>query len=121
MKNQIMNKEGIILTGLAFLSFLFRFLVASTEVFYPDSCLYLSFTKSILRGKCSFDFSGGVETILPPVYSISDALLSVFVGNVELSGILVSSIAGALLILPVFYLAKAMYNEKAAWISSVLV
>lgn len=121
MKNQLIDKEGIILAGLTFLSFLLRLFTASTEVAYPDSCLYLSLTKSILGGKFSTDFSGGVETILPPFYPISNALLSFFVGNVELSGVLVSSIAGALLIIPVFYLAKALYNKTAAWISSAFV
>src|SRR3990172_12028980 len=120
MKNILINRK-IILSILVFLSFLFRFLLAGRDVVYPDSCLYLSYAKSILTGKFSFNFRGDVETVLPPLYSLSDAVFAFLTGNFETAGILVSAIAGALLIIPVFYLAKAIYNEKAAWVSSVLV
>src|SRR3990172_5556546 len=120
MKNILINRK-IILSILVFLSFLFRFLLAGRDVVYPDSCLYLSYAKSILTGKFSFNFSGGVETVLPPLYSLSDAVFTFLTGNFETAGVLVSAIAGALLIVPVFYLAKDIYNETAAWISSVLV
>lgn len=121
MKNKIVNVRVVILGALTFLSFLLRLLASSSEAVHPDSCLYLSFTKSILRGKFSFDFSEGVETILPPLYSISIAAVKFIAGDIELSGVLVSAVAGALLIIPVFYLAKAIYNERAAWIGSILV
>ena len=120
MKNILINRK-IILSILVFFSFIVRFILASTDVVYPDSCLYLSYAKSILTGKFSFNFRGDVETVLPPLYSLSDAVFAFLTGNFETAGVLVSAIAGALLIVPVFYLAKAIYNETAAWISSVLV
>lgn len=83
--------------------------------------MYLSFAKSILRGQFSFNFRNGDDIIMPPLYSISSAILSFLTGDIELSGVFISALAGALLIIPVFYLAKATYNEKAAWISAVLI
>jgi len=81
----------------------------------------MSFAKSMLNGKFSFDFHSGDETILPPLYSIFSAVFSFFTDDIELSGVLISAIAGALLIIPVFYLARAIYNETAAWICAVLI
>jgi len=119
--NMLFNKKTFLLAGLTFVAFLLRFFNAPSIVIYPDSCLYLSFAKSILNGKFSVDFRAGDETILPPLYSIASAVLSFFTGDIELSGVLISAVAGALLIIPVFYLAKVIYNEKAAWICSVLI
>lgn len=121
MKNPAKNRRMVALGVLIFVSFIVRLSTAYTEVAYPDSCLYLSFAKSILKGKFSFDFNKGKETILPPLYSIFNAIFTYIIGNIELSAILVSVIAGALLIIPVFYLTKAVYNDKAAWVSSILV
>lgn len=121
MENRVKNKRVVILGVFIVLSFLLRFFTAGKEVVYPDSTLYLSFAKSIINGKFSFNFNSGTETILPPLYSMANAFFLYLIGDVELSGVLVSAIAGALLIIPVFYLAKMTYNEKTAWISSILV
>lgn len=115
------NIKLIILAGIVVLAFLFRFLIAGTDVVYPDSCLYLSYAKSIASGKFTFNFLEGREVILPMMYPLLTALFSFLVNGVELSGILVSSIAGALLIVPVFYITRTVFNEKAAWVSVVLV
>ena len=121
MKNRLLNNKIFILAGLTFLSFLLRLFTAPPVIIYPDSCLYLSFAKSMLNGKFSFDFQGGDEAMLSPLYSIFSAGFSFFTGDIELSGVLISAIAGALLIIPVFYLARAIYNERAAWICAVLI
>lgn len=121
MKKLASNRNLGILGGLTFFSFLLRFSLTSKEVVYPDSCLYLSFAKSILKGKFSFDFKEGIKTIYPPLYSIADAVLSFFSGDLESSAVFVSVLAGTLLIIPVFYLARTLYQEKAAWFSAILV
>lgn len=121
MRSFITKQRWIILTGFILLSFIFRLSAATNMVVYPDSTLYLSFAKAMLNGKFSFNFSGGDETILPPLYPILDALFAFFNGKIETSAVLVSALAGALLITPVFYIAKTVYNEKAAWISAVFV
>lgn len=121
MKSKILHRNNIILGILTLLSFIFRFSTASVYVTYPDSTLYLSFAKSILNGRFFFDFVGGNNTILPPLYPLAGAFFSLFTGRIETSEIMVSALAGALLIIPIFYIAKTVYNEKAAWISSVFV
>ena len=121
MKNNILDRRTTMLAVLTFLSFLFRLFTATNVVIYPDSTLYLSFTKAMLNGKFSFNFSSGAETILPPFYPLLNALLAFFTGKIESSAVFVSALAGALLIIPVFYIAKTVYNEKSAWMSSVFV
>lgn len=121
LKNRFLNYKVMILTGLISLSFLLRFFNAPPAIIYPDSCMYLSFAKSMLRGLFSFDFRNGDEIIMPPFYSVSGAVLSFFTGDIELSALLVSAVAGALLIIPVFYLTRAIYNERAAWICAVFI
>ncbi len=121
MRNYLANRKWLLLGGMISLSFLLRFFTSVTKVSYPDSCLYLSHAKSILNGKLSFDFKQGIEMILPPLYPLFTAAISFINGDMELAGVLVSVLAGALLIIPVFYLAKAIYNETAAWIASALV
>lgn len=121
MKDYLVNRKLWLLWGMVSLSFLLRFLTAYAEVAYPDSCLYLSYAKAILNGKLSFDFKQGTEMILPPLYSLFSAAVSFINVDLELAGVLVSVLAGALLIIPVFYLAKDIYNETAAWIASALV
>lgn len=120
-KNSETKQKWIILGIITFLSFIFRLSTASVYVTYPDSTLYLSFAKSILNGRFFFDFAGGNNTILPPLYPLTAAFFSLFSGRIETSAILVSALAGALLIIPVFYIAKTVYNEKAAWVSSAFV
>lgn len=122
MKNISETKlKWIILGFITFLSFIFRLSTASIFVTYPDSTLYLSFAKSIQNGRFFFGFAGGNNTILPPLYPLTAAFFSLFSGRIETSAILVSALAGALLIIPVFYIAKTVYNEKAAWVSSAFV
>ncbi|MBI5192086.1 MAG: glycosyltransferase family 39 protein [Nitrospirae bacterium] len=122
MKNISDTKlKWIILGIITFLSFIVRISTASVFVTYPDSALYLSFAKSILNGRLFFDFAGGNNTILPPLYSLVIAFFSLFTGNIEKAGVLVSILSGAILIIPVFYIAKTVYNEKAAWVSTAFV
>ncbi|MCC7202781.1 MAG: glycosyltransferase family 39 protein [Nitrospirae bacterium] len=118
---RFLTARVIALGGFVFLSFILRLFGAPPTIVVPDSCLYLSFAKSILNGKFSFDFHEGIDSILPPLYSISSAVLSFVTGDIEFSGVLVSVIAGALLVIPVFYLAKAIYDERSAWLSAVLI
>lgn len=121
MRSITTKQRWIILGVVILLSLIFRLSTSTTMVVYPDSTLYLSFAKAILNGKFSFNFSGGAETILPPFYPLLNALFTFFTGKVESSAVFVSALVGALLIIPVFYIAKTVYNEKAAWVSSVFI
>ena len=121
MRVVLTKKRWVVLWILTLLSFIFRIVTANKDVTYPDSALYLSFTKAILKGQFYFDFKEGAKTILPPLYSLLNAVFYFLFENTEASAVFVSALSGALLIIPVFYLAKNVYNENAAWVSSVLV
>ncbi len=108
------TKEIIILEILIILSALFRLLFSSTEVIYPDACTYLSISKSILNGKLSTDFRGGVELILPPLYPLMTSLFYLLFRSIELSALMVSIFTGSLLIVPAYFLTGLIYGKKAA-------
>lgn len=111
----------IYLEILVVLSFLFRSIFSSTEVIYPDACTYLSISKSILNGKLYTDFRDGIDLILPPLYSLITSGFYLLLPGVELSALVVSLLTGALLVIPVFFLARLIYGGKAAWVSSLFI
>ncbi len=115
------KKTIIILELLIVFTFALRILFSSTEVIYPDACTYLSISKSILSGKLSTDFRGGVEIVFPPLYPLITGAIYIVSKGFELAALIASLIAGALLIIPVFFLARSIYGEKAAWLSSVFI
>jgi 4-amino-4-deoxy-L-arabinose transferase-like glycosyltransferase len=115
------RKSIIFLELLVVLSFLFRVIFSSTEVIYPDACTYMSISKSILNGKLFTDFRDGIDTILPPLYPLFSSGAYLFLQSYELSALVVSLLMGSLLIIPVYYLAKLIYGEKAAWISALFI
>lgn len=55
-----------------------------------------------------------------PLYSFLVAFVSRWVSDFELAGKLVSSIFGILLIIPVYFLGKRIFNEKIVFLSSLL-
>src|SRR3989304_7935181 len=115
------TKEIIILEILIILSALFRLLFSSTTLIYPDACTYLSISKSILNGKLSTDFLGGGEIIFPPLYPLITSAFYLIFQNLELSALIVSLISGSLLIIPVYFLTRSMYGERAGWFSAIFI
>lgn len=94
-------------------SFLIRIpLLIYPEVIYNDATEYIANARRIL----SWDWSAGRTH---PFYPSLIALFHFLTPNDEIAGILVSVIFGALLILPVFYLGKAIFNEKVGIISAL--
>ncbi len=100
----------IILLAIAF--GLRLFLVIFPEVIYSDGTEYVRCAKQILSG----NWKGSKA---PPFYPVLIALASQLTPNFELAGIWVSVIFGTLVILPVFYLGKEMFNEKVGILSAV--
>jgi 4-amino-4-deoxy-L-arabinose transferase-like glycosyltransferase len=108
----------VVLFGLALT---LRLSFAHRGVFFPDSSTYLSISRAIVHGQLSTTFRGGVPTYLPPLYPLATTLFYPVIGDMEGAGVFVSLLAGALLVLPIFLLARSLYGSKAAWIASVLV
>src|SRR3990170_3460948 len=118
---KIRTKVVIILELLIIIAIASRLLFSTTTLIYPDACTYLSISKSILNGKLSTDFLGGGEIILPPLYPLIISAFYLIFQNLELSALIVSLFSGSLLIIPVYFLTRAMYGERAGWFSSIFI
>jgi len=82
-------------------------------VIHNDSYEYIRAAKSMLQG----DWTGGVA---PPVYSFCIMVVNSIIGNYELSGVLVSWIFGVLVVVPVYFLAKRVFDERVGRFASLL-
>ena len=74
--------------------------------------------KNLFSG-AGFSFQGKPETIHAPLFPILIGAAWKFLGNLELAGQAVSVIAGALLVLPVFLLARDLYGRGTGLIAAV--
>lgn len=102
----------ILLLLLAIAFSLRLFLVIFPEVIYNDGTEYVRYAKQILSG----NWKGSKA---PPLYPVLIALASQLTSNFELAGIWVSVIFGTLTLLPVFFLGKAIFNEKVGILSAL--
>src|SRR4030066_668354 len=97
------------------LAFILRiFLVLYPEVIRIDGVEYIRHAKEVLvvnwtEGKSS------------PSYPALVAFAYILIKNYELAGIWVSIVFGVLLVIPIFYLGKAIFNEKVGVISGLVV
>jgi 4-amino-4-deoxy-L-arabinose transferase-like glycosyltransferase len=89
------------------------FLVLYPEVIHNDGVEYIRYAKEVLAG----NWTGGKAN---PGYPVLIALVYTLIKNYELAGIWVSVIFGVLLVIPVFYLAKEIFNERVGIISGLV-
>ncbi len=68
-----------------------------------------------------YSFQGSPQLVNPPLYPVLIGISWLFTHNLEFSGQIVSIIAGSLLIIPVFYLAKEMFGRKAGLWSAIFI
>ena len=112
------KREGFdrrFLVSLLFFALLLRFpLLLYPEVIHNDGAEYIRHAKLILNG----DWAGGKA---PPFYPALIAVAHFVVPDWEMAGILVSTIFGFLLVLPVFYLGKEIFDERVGILSGLMV
>jgi 4-amino-4-deoxy-L-arabinose transferase-like glycosyltransferase len=89
-------------------------LVLYPEVIHIDGVEYIRHAKEVLSG----NWLGGKAS---PVYPVFIAFVYLFIKNFEIAGILISVIFGVLLVIPVFYLGKVIFNERVGMISGLVV
>src|SRR3972149_4739708 len=77
------KKTIIFLELIVIVSLVFRFLLSSTEITYPDACTYLSISKSILNGTLFTDFLGGGDISFPPLYPLVTSAFYFITRNLE--------------------------------------
>ena len=106
------NYWKILLLLLAFAFFLRLFLILSPQVIHSDGTEYVRHAKQVALG----DWSGGKS---PPLYPSLIALVQMITEDYEMAGIWVSVISGTLIILPIFYLGRAIFDEKVGILSAL--
>jgi len=120
------NRDFFILCFLVFLSFFIR--VLSLHFFHfiasgggsADSVVYAITGKNLFSGK-GFSYEGTVQLVHPPLYPILIGFFWLLTNNLEFSGQVVSAIAGGLLVIPVYYFAKAIYGRRVGLLSAIFV
>jgi len=107
------KKTWKILLFILAIAFVLRlFLVLYPEVIRNDGTEYIRHAKQVLLG----NWAGGPA---PPLYPLLIAIFHSLIPNIELAGIWVSLIFGTLIILPIFYLSKEIFNERIGIISAL--
>lgn len=86
------------------------------HVISPDGVRYAALARALAAG----DLAGGLSTYWPPLYPALVAAASLALADVELAGRLVSVVAGSLLVLPVYKLARDSYGREVARLAAAL-
>src|SRR3989344_1944584 len=76
--------------------------------------------KNIVSGNGYVGIEGDVDLVYSPLYPLLVGLLSFIVRNLELAGRLISVLFGGLLVIPIYLIAKKVYNKKVALIAGLL-
>lgn len=114
----LLRTERRRLAGLALLSLLLRLVMLTQEqVLTPDGTFYVTVARQFATGY----FRSGLSAYSTPLYPLLISAASFLCGDLELSGRLVSILAGGLLVLPVYSLIRMAYGRRVAMWGSVLV
>ncbi|MBN2181967.1 MAG: glycosyltransferase family 39 protein [Sedimentisphaerales bacterium] len=113
---RLSGQKKILLTLFAAAFALRVILVFTARGIATDGCSYLWLAADIAKG----DFRSGINAFLPPLFPILSAGASFIFGNLELSGRMVSCLAGSLTVFPLFLLIKDIFNKKVAVVTVVL-
>lgn len=102
-------KIPLYLFVLLILSFLFRLVIILTSevTFFSDDAIYASLARFWVQGELNHVF----HPTWPPLYPFLSALIYFFINSWELSLRLISSIAGVLIILPLYFLVKQILTK----------
>jgi 4-amino-4-deoxy-L-arabinose transferase-like glycosyltransferase len=89
------------------------------ELFYPDSCVYLSMAENMKQGDFSRSIFPGVA-LHQPLYSLLTAAISLTGPTVETAGMAVSVISGLGLVLVLFLIGRRLAGEGAGLAAALL-
>lgn len=81
-----------------------------------DGVRYIKAAKDFYAG----DISAGLASVYPPLYSLMIAGLYPLVGNWELTGQILSTLAGVFVLLPIFVLLRRIYGNNVAVVAAFL-
>lgn len=107
------------LFGWTFAAFLLRFVLLwrLEHVISPDGVAYVELGQNLIRG----NFHQGLSTYFPPLYPLLVGFSSLFFGDAEFAGRMVSVVAGSLLVIPAYALINNWYGERTARLGACLI
>lgn len=112
-----LSNEKVFLFICAVVAFLLRFfLIPQEAMLHIDSAHYLTLGGKIANG----DWLAGIHAYWPPMYPFLIAVASIFTGDLEFAGRLVSIAAGTLLVIPVYFLIRDLQGRVPAYYGTVL-
>jgi 4-amino-4-deoxy-L-arabinose transferase-like glycosyltransferase len=85
-----------------------------------DALLYLVPIHNLVAGK-GYTYMGEPQILMPPGYGVLAYLVFLVVGDIELSGMLVSAISAVLVPVIVFAIVTRLAGSRAGWIAAFLV
>lgn len=88
-------------------------LIIVPEVIHNDSVEYIRLAKYMLTG------TGGPD-VMPPLYPLLMIAVNSVVQDFEFAGILVSVLFSTVIVVPVYYLGKKLFDAKAGLIGAVI-
>ncbi len=118
---RIQRIEWLLVAGIVLLAMAIRWYYATLpRVVWGDEPFYLWMGQSLLAGDGynAFGYSGAH---FPPLYSVLAAALAPGVGGLLNASHLIYILAGSLLVLPLYLLARAIYSQPAAWMTGLVV
>lgn len=115
----MIKKEGINLLILVIVSlFLGSYLFYRTHVISIDGAFqYIPIAKDFTKGL----YQKALSNTQQPLYSLFIAFIYQWIPNFEISGKLISSFFGILLLFPVYLLGKRMFDKNIAFLSTLLI
>ena len=123
---RLVNNQDFILVGLLTLAALairllslhfYHFIGVDGGV---DGVSYAISGKNLLSG-LGYSYQGHPQLANPPFYPVLIGISWFPTHNLEFSGQIVSVIAGSLLVIPIFYLAKEMYTRQTGILCAIFV
>jgi len=92
---------------------------ANTAVINHDGARFTMSARAIRAG--DWETALNVEPRMPPLYPIAIAGLSAITGSLGFAGVLISVLCGTLLVVPVYLLARAIWNDRVAFLAGLVV
>ena len=84
-----------------------------------DSVTYLLLANNLFSGR-GYTLFGAPQTVRPPLYPIVIGLLNYLTGDPVRAALLASTVAGALLVIPVYLVAYEMFGRRAGFLAGLM-
>ena len=120
LQGTILSRLPLLLRFL--LAFALRLLSALllTGTIDGEGAEYARIAENLLNGTGYVHCTPGAELMFPPLFPLLIAAVTLLTHHSEIAGRLISVTMGALLVLPVFYIALHLYSRRVALVAAML-